>query len=154
MVMNLRMARTLYALGRLDKALLPGVALVAMNDGLDAPALRQLAGLAKFDLELAPRLFEQALKEVGMPTPERMAAAREYAVLLSRQMIAGEVSPEDGARKLWDVASDIGIDQFHDLDAFIYCASEIPSRPLERRIFVSEILREAADWASKGLNGE
>jgi len=107
-----------------------------------------LAGLTKVDISDAPELFAHALKDLGLPLLTRLAAARVYSIAISRQILKGEISPRDGANKIWDAVV-LAVTDSHDLDPFIYAASELESRPEDRDFFEAAILKEAALWAAK-----
>ena len=67
-----------------------------------------------------------------------LAAAREIATAV----IAGLVSPYDGANRIWHLtlSSD---EPITELDPFVYAASEWESRPEDRKFFDEMIVREA-----------
>lgn len=147
--MDIRLAQALWTLDLLEIGYLPEVALGALEVGLDSPALRLLAGLIGNEVENAPQIFTQALKELGLPTLSQRDAARIYAIAVSKQILNGELSPQDGANKLWDASIQVNNPDFHELDTFIYAASELQSRKEDLEFFNHEILREAQAWASK-----
>lgn len=121
----------------------------ALEAGMDSKALRILASLIQDEVAEAPELFEQASKELCLPKLSRSAAASIYAIAISRQILNGVISPQDGANKIWDASIRVNEPTFHDLDTFIYSASEIQSRPEDKDFFNSEIIKEAELWALK-----
>ncbi|MFH0727106.1 MAG: hypothetical protein V2B19_12300 [Pseudomonadota bacterium] len=147
--MDIHLAQALWILDLLAIDHLPEVALDALEVGLDTPALRMLAGLVSNEVEDAPQIFTQALKELGLPMLSRRDAACIYAISVSKQILNGELSPQDGADKLWEASIRVNNPDFHELDTFIYADSELQSRPEDQDFFSREILKEARVWASK-----
>ncbi len=147
--MNMDFAQALWELGLLGVERLPEIALQALEAGVDSPALRMLAGLMGSEREEASKIFKQALKELRLPELSRQSAARVYAIEISKQILNGEISPQDGANKLWAASIQVKDPDFHELDHFIYAASELESRPEDKDFFNAAILKEAQMWASK-----
>lgn len=128
---------------------LPEVASKALVAGADSPALRVLAGLTHNEIAEVSTIWRKAISELGLPVLGRQEAARIHATAISKQIINGDLSPEEGAKRLWDVSIRVNDPDFHDLDPFVYAASELQSRPEDRDFFSREIVREARAWASK-----
>jgi hypothetical protein len=149
--MNMNLVQALWVLEFLATEQLPEVALKALEDGVDSPALRMLAGLVKNEIAEGTKIFVKALKELGLPLLSRRDAACVYAIAVSKQILSGEISPQDGANKLWNVSIRVNDPSFHELDTFIYAASELQSRPEDQDFFNTEILKEARVWASKDV---
>jgi hypothetical protein len=149
MKMNLRLAQALWVLGLLHADQLPVVATTALEAGADGKALRVLAGLLASQLEEAPDLFAEVLKSLGVPTLSLADAARLVAVEVSEQLLRGELNPTEAAERLWEASIRVGGHDFHDLDPFIYAASECKSRPAEKDFFEREIVNEAKRWAMR-----
>lgn len=147
--MDILFAQSLWVLDLLDAAQLPDVGVKALEVGMDSRALRMLASLMQDEVDEAPKLFEEALKELSMPLLDRPNAARICAKAISMKILSGELSPQDGANRLWDVSIKVHSPNFHDLDTFIYAASEISSRPEDLEFFNREIVKEAELWAEK-----
>jgi len=145
----MNLVQALWVLGLLGAERLPEVAIDALEEGIDSPALRMLAGLVKNEIPEAATIFSRALKELGFPELSRRDAVRVYAIAVSEQILNGKISPLDGANKLWDASIRVKDPDFHELDTFIYAAGELPSRPEEQDFFDNEILKEAHIWASK-----
>ena len=74
-------------------------------------------------------------------------ALKRYAKVVSTSILAAETPPLDGARRIWRATLYVGAHGWHDLDAFIYAASEAESRPEDRQFFEAAILKEARKWA-------
>lgn len=142
----MNLAQALWVLGFLGAEQLPEIALHALEDGVDSTALRMLAGLDSNEIPEATTIFEKALAELRVPILSRRDAVRIYAKAISMQIVNGEIEPEDGANKLWDASIRVKDPNFHELDTFIYAASELSSRPEDREFFNNEILSEARLW--------
>ncbi len=150
--MDITHAQALWVLGLLASDRLPEIALNAMENGVDSPSLEILASLIGSEITEAPKLFEQVLNELGLPVLSRRDAACNYAIAVSMQILNEELSPQDGANKLWDASIRVENSDFHELDTFIYAASELQSRPEDQEFFNNEILKEARIWASRDKN--
>jgi hypothetical protein len=147
--MDLILAQALWVLDLLAIDQLPEIAVNALIAGKDSQALRLLAGLTRMEATNTPELFRRALIELDLPEIDRISAARIYASSVSQQIIDGEIEPQEGANKLWDASIQVNDQNFHELDPFIYAASELPSRPEDRDFFNHAIINEALKWASK-----
>lgn len=146
--MDALFVQALWVLGLLAADRLPEVARGALEAGLDSPSLRMLASLMPNELAEAPDLFVRSWTELGFLPMSRPAAARKYAIVVSGQIASGVITPEDGAKKIWDASVRVNDPSFHELDTFIYAASELQSRPEDRDFFNGEILKEAKIWDS------
>jgi len=141
--------QALWVLGFLDATELIETGVKGLEIGMDSPSLRLLASLSPNEASDAPNLFSQTLKELGFSELGLPEAARVYTFEISRQIINSELSPENGAKKLWEVSIRVNDPDFNDLDTFIYAASELQSRPEDREFFIREIVKEAKTWLQK-----
>ena len=146
--MELNFAQALWVLDLLSADKLAEIGVKALEAGMDSSALRMLASLSPSEVDEAPQLFARALAELGLAAMSRPEAARICAAHISQQILNGETSSRDGAKKLWDVSLHVEDKGFHDLDTFIYAASEIEDRPEDRDFFDREIVKEARSWAT------
>lgn len=145
--MELALMQALWVLGLLpDERLSEDVGIRALEAGMDTETLRTLASLASHETQDAKTLFEKVLVEFGLRPMSPQDAARTYAKAISRQILDGQLSPAAGANKLWEASLRVNDPDFHALDPFIYCASELNSRPEDATFFDREILREASEW--------
>ncbi|MET7984693.1 hypothetical protein [Streptomyces sp. NPDC005281] len=70
-------------------------------DGLDSPALRELAGLPRRSDETEIReLYVQTLHELGIPLPDEETAGRCLLVSLAFGLAKGELSAKDVADRI------------------------------------------------------
>ncbi|MFI7678259.1 hypothetical protein [Actinophytocola sp. NPDC049390] len=86
------------------------LALDALLDGVDTPALRQLAGLTRAEEPEARDLFEVVIDELDLaPTlPEHPDDARWVLVRWWCELIADErIEPAAGARRLWMIRHEL-----------------------------------------------
>ena len=140
----------LWALGLIPAEDLPDIAVDAMMQGHDSKALVELAGLTRHELEDAPKLFARALEGMGEGRMDKPEALRRYACMVSASILASEVTPYDGARRLWRAQLDAEIPHSHELDPFVYAASEMEDRPEDKAFFESAIREEAKRWVETG----
>jgi hypothetical protein len=87
-------------------------------------------------------VFERALSELGKPRFTRVDAARKLAVHYARRILAGDLTPYEGARRIWwDVWESCR--ELDDLKVFVGLASEYEDDLRNRELYSSEIIREA-----------
>jgi len=139
--MDLLEAQAFWMLGMLPREKIPGIAQEALEQGLDDPSLRILAGLTEGELDQATSRFEKTLAAMGFKAPEMSGALRICIRAISTQIVNNEIAPYEGARLIWRAARKV--DGSHEGDPFIYAASEYEDRPNDRQFFASEIVREA-----------
>src|ERR1700753_2418984 len=90
-----------YALGKVSVEDLPELAVKMLEDGEDAPALRVLAASQGGDWQQFSRVFGRALKESGGQMPSRQEAMLYLARIIAKSVLEGELSPPEGARRIW-----------------------------------------------------
>ena len=125
---------------------LPDIAANALSAGMESKSLVALAGLNGSETDEARKLFERALSELGCDSMEKVDALRNYARVVSVAMLKSELAPLEGAKQIWKATLNAEVENFHDLDPFIYAASELEDRPQDRALFEKAILDEAARW--------
>ncbi len=88
-----------YVLGNVDESALIDVALQALAEGHDSPALRVLAGEnpADFNAFEVRELLSRVLIQLNWSLPSPQEAARVLLCYWARNIIAGNVTPKDGA---------------------------------------------------------
>lgn len=149
--MNLRVLQSYWVLGYIsDRELPQKVGVCGLEAGLDSEAVYELASLTTDEPEDARTCFRKILQENDLLSISKADAARILAVVISKQIIDGELTPYEGARKIWDISIKLADYSFHDLDSFIYAASEYDSRLSESNFFDNEILKEAFIWVNSG----
>jgi hypothetical protein len=146
--MEFDIAKILWTLDLMPPENLPQVATELLTEGFDCEALRLLAGLTSIEGADVSNLFEQAMRELGVPPLSKREAVIGYTRLISDEILQGKIAPYDGAKKIWNVS--IKLDTpLHEVDPFIYAASEFEDRPKDRDYFTSEIVKEARQWGGK-----
>lgn len=144
--MDLLFTQALWILGLLSDERLPEeVGIRGLEAGLDSEMFRILACLTPSEAFEAHQLFERILESQRVPVLSRAEAALIYAQNISSQILGGALSPQDGANLLWDASIRVNDPDFHDLDTFIYAASELQSRPEDTEFFGHEIIKAARD---------
>ncbi len=118
---------------------LPGLAARALAEGLDSPALRELAGLSRNDPRQARDLFAVAMEQLGVEAPaSRWDAARLWA----SEIVDGTLAPYEGARLIWwHCWEELG--RPDELTPFVGLASECEDDPGRRRLYENYIVVEA-----------
>lgn len=122
---------------------LPSIAVEAMTQGWESESLLQIACCEQDESEALQQLFPKALVELGGGTMSVRDALKFYAREISLKILSSEMSPQVGANMISDVTAKVADEDFHDLDGFIYAASEMPDRPGEEDFFEKAIVEEA-----------
>ena len=103
--MNFRQELTAYAASDRTSDQLPDIAMIALEEGLDTPSLRILAGMSKndnpFEIE---KYFKHTLEELRVQLPDDREAAVGYAVLITDQILSGDEDVIIGARNIFNIA--------------------------------------------------
>jgi hypothetical protein len=123
----LEVAAWQMAAGRLASDDLPEVATDALVRGLDSPALRVLAGQARWGVRDSSDLFRVVLDELGIELPDADRAQWYLARRTAREIVAGRISAACGADELWlayQKMRDNG-----DLRIFVCLASTLDDHP-------------------------
>lgn len=142
----LQSIRARWALGLIRSDDLPAIAADALSNGFDSKSLVELAALSQTDANEARKLFERAMIELGHEVMSKGAALKIYARVTSTSILASELTPLEGAKRIWRATVDAGVKGFHDLDPFIYAASEMEDRPGDKAFFERAIIEEAKRW--------
>jgi hypothetical protein len=139
--MDLSLAVARFALDKLTSEEALDAASAALDRGTYSESLGQLMFQKPVSSEVGP-LFKKAMAELGVPIPSRSEALLVVARAYARQIISGELSPYDGARRIWwEVASESDADQ--SLKSFVGLASEWEDVPQYRPQYEAEIVQEA-----------
>jgi len=135
-----------WSLGLIRSNDLPNIAADALSNGFESKSLVELAALSQTETDEAPKLFECAMNELGQEVMSKADALKIFARVTSASILASELTPLEGAKRIWRATVDAGVKGFHDLDPFIYAASEMEDRPEDRPFFERAILEEAKRW--------
>jgi hypothetical protein len=139
-------AESVLGLGRSED--LPGAALALLQSGFDSPALVALAGLSSADVSEAPQLFDRAVAELSVSTPDPRSAVIRLSQEVAADIAAGTTAPYEGAKRIWALTLRVPTEHIRELDPFIYAASEWEDRPDDRVRFEEDIAREAQALAA------
>ena len=90
-------------------------------------------------------LFVSLLDEFGLTLPNKRDAVMCVSKEISKKIVKSELSPIEGANRIWTITLSVPGESFPDLHTFIYAASEWESRPEDRSIFADGI-NAAARW--------
>ena len=152
---NIVQAESMWLLGLLRNEELPDLAIDAISKGYESESTLQLAVCAKDDSEEIERLFRQMLVEGGGGGMSKIDALKHYAKQISSSILSEKTPPLEGARLIWDATLNAQVNNFHDLDSFIYAASEMEDRPSDKAFFEKAIIDEAKRWVvSKETQGQ
>jgi len=101
----LSIAEARFTLGRLPPIAFSEVGVCLLEAGHDSEAVRSLAALREDEAPSAgSKLFRRVLTELGRGPLSREDGLRLYLGVVSRQILAGEVSPCQGVRQIWTEA--------------------------------------------------
>ncbi|WP_344625624.1 hypothetical protein [Kitasatospora arboriphila] len=91
-----------HAVGHVLPEDLPMAAARLLADGLDSPALRDLAGRHRHeDTRELDALLHRSLAELGVQAPDHDTAERCLLHHLAALLVAGDLTPEEAAVRLW-----------------------------------------------------
>ena len=148
--LDLESIEALWVLELISTDELPELAMQVMAQGLESKSLVELAGCSPSESDDIRRLFNQSLREItGKRRMLKTDALRRYAKQISTSILATDVSPFDGAKLIWRATLKAGVQGFHELDGFIYAASEMEDRPKEKAFFEKAIKEEAKRWSER-----
>ena len=137
----LEVAAWQMATGSLASEKLPDIATDALVRGLDSPALRMLAGQLRNDVRDSADLFRTALEELGIDLPDVDTAQWCLARLTAADIVAGRVSPGQGATNLWLIY--LRVMDSGDLRIFVGLGSELDDHPEDEKEIAAQIISEA-----------
>ena len=103
--MNFRQELTAYAAGDRTADQLPDIAMSALEEGLDTPSLRILAGMNEsdnpFEIE---KYFRQMLDELHIELADKRQVALDYALIIAGQILTGDEDTITGTRSIFTIA--------------------------------------------------
>ncbi len=103
---DLQLVQARWVLGHISSAVVPKIALEALEAGFDTPALRVLAGEVRPIASDVGPVFERAFQELGLGTLTRESAGRVIARWWARSIIRGDATPYEGAKAIWTEVCD------------------------------------------------
>ena len=145
MAVNLRLvaAKTMLDVAGTDAVALEAAR--ALQEGMDSPSIRRLAGMTNADSAEVRAVFSAALRELNIESPTLHEAAMLVATEIARRITEGTVSPFEGAKAIWNLVRRLPDEHLPELDTFVYGASEWEERPEDHAAFAAGILAAARD---------
>ena len=140
---DLERAEALQMLGILSKEELLQMAKDAVAEGCDDPAVTQLSICTLNEVDELNAQFEKMKGQCDKEAMTMLSALRFYAKEISALILSGAMSPREGSNMLWRAQINSRMEAFHELDGFIYAASEMDDRPEDKALFEEGILKEA-----------
>ena len=140
---DLERAKALQMLGILSKEELLEMAKDAVTGGCVAPAVTQLSICTLNEIDEFNAQFEKMKGQCNKEVMTMLSALRFYAKEISALILSGVMSPREGSNMLWRAQINSRMETFHELDGFIYVASEMDDRPEDEALFEEGILKEA-----------
>ena len=102
-------AAALDRLRWLDPSTLPALAVELLLEGVESKSLVLLAGEPPGSDPVELRaLFDDALHELSIPMPTRLAAARALKVKTAGEVVSGQLPPREGARQIVELSHEVG----------------------------------------------
>lgn len=140
------LAQAMWHVGGLSPEDAVDIATRALVEGVDGPALRQLAGVetdvTSWEVE---HLFDRAWRDLGLEPVTYEEALRRAPKLVTVGIAKGMIDPYYGARwiwqKIWDKTHDDAVAQF------IGMVSDYDDWPEERERYTREIIEAARRYA-------
>jgi hypothetical protein len=139
--MDLNSVTAEWYLGLYPPEKMPMLAVWALEQGFDGPALRELAACTTATYSDEGGLIERALRELGKEPLDLSNAGRLLAILLCEQIVSGKTSPYEGASRIWSVYGRCGRPK--SLIPFVGFASEWED-DLDHRDHYDKLIAEAA----------
>lgn len=130
-------------LGILSKEVLLEMAKDAVTGGCVDPAVTQLSICTLNEIDEFNARFEKMKGQCDKEAMTMLSALRFYAREISALILSGVMSPREGSNMLWRAQINSRMETFHELDGFIYAASEMDDRPEDEALFEEGILKEA-----------
>jgi len=116
--MDTKLLAAYWSLGQLKSEALPRIAQEALEEGLDSPSVRMLAGEQNPIMSDAGPVFEQVLIELSVAIPQRREAAIRIAKHHAEAIVSGRISAIEGARRIIGEAYHY-CDELNELLAFV-----------------------------------
>ena len=140
--LKLEIAEAFWKLGSLPVGQLQDIALRALADGYDGPALRELAEFPWATRRDVGDLFDIALSEMGRPVLSDREAGLRLAREVASGIVSGGIDPYEGARRIWwDIWERSGRPE--ELIPFVALSGQYEDEPAHREQYVEDIVAEA-----------
>jgi len=116
--MEIDLIAAYWSLEQLPTERLPEIAQEALEEGLDSPSLRILAGERGATMSELNSLFKSSLSELNIEIPPIREAAMHIARHHAKNITSGRVSPIEGARQITREAYYL-VEGLNELIAFV-----------------------------------
>jgi hypothetical protein len=143
--MDLRTFQARWITGDLSPESTPLLAVDLLSEGIESPAIIELAGLNRPTLSEVAPLVERVLRENSLEPMERTAAYWRASYSVARDIVNGKLAPRDGAGRLWSIASALELPE--GLRTFVYYAADYgegPESPEAEAAWFDEQIRKDA----------
>jgi hypothetical protein len=151
--MQLTKAVREYILGSLLPDDLPAIAVRAIEDGYDSPALYELAGADGADTQHLRTLFCKAMDQLGITLPSPAQAGLAAALSIAEDILRGCIAPYEGAKQIWDKVY-TRFPELTQLRTFVGLASEYEDDEGHRPQYARDIIEECRDIVMRSGQGE
>ena len=141
---NISIALSQYVLGQLPGEKIPKIAIILLENGKENDEIIELAGMRNPTMVDVEKKFLKGLDKLEIHLPSIREATIRLAKQISQQIVNREISPYEGARKIWwELANIENVDR--RLKAFSGLASEYEdtSNNEYRKDYEKQILEEA-----------
>lgn len=140
---DIKFIRASDLLGIIDSRALVDFAEQALTDPIDQNLL-ELSLCDPNDEDCVSRTKLALYKGAGLEGMDKKSALKYYARVICDEIVSGSTDPLVGTQKIARVAISSDIENFDELDPFIYIYSEVSDRPADRDFFAHAARREAA----------
>jgi len=123
---------------------LPGIALDALEHGIESPSILELACREGAEGIVLHELFKKALSELGKSPLSKLQAGRIIALEYAEHIISGRIPPVEGARLIWKVSLECE-ELIKELGIFGGRVSEYEDLPSQRELICDTIRAEAKE---------
>jgi len=143
---DVELAYLKWYFGLLFPESVPEFAIAALEAGYDGRQLRWIAGLTRPTRADLEAIMNDMFHELGQsPITDTRKAGTRLAAKFCQQIVAGEIEPYDGARRIWkSIYYALGCPK--ELVPFVALASEWEDVPESRRKYDKEILAAAREF--------
>jgi hypothetical protein len=145
--MDLRTLQAHWELGIIAPEKVPDAATELLVQGVESPAVIELAGLHVPTYWQVLPVFERLVEEHALGPIPRDNALWRLAYATAHQITSGAISPLEGATRLWRICTDLGMPDA--LTYFVYLAADYGEGPGDRATeeawFDARIREHAAD---------
>ncbi len=152
--MTFRQNISRFVTGEIDMRSLPDIALQALQQNLDTPSLRILAGLSDSeDGYIIDKYFKDTLKELSIDLPDKRQAAIEVGLAIAEEIFEGKQNVFEGVQNIkWNA---IDAYPFYD-ETKDYCYDSIGFEKVYGLFDTIDDLRNAGStqWQSDKTNHE